>query len=310
MKPAPNLEESGGQVSTITLADGKRLRHAIFEPAGADCQGALLFLSGYSEFMEKNLETVLEWQECGYKVLTFDWPGQGLSGRFLEVRQKGHVPNFQYHLDAVAQLVAKSGFRDWPGRHLIMGHSMGGHLALRFAHDHPRDFERLIAIAPMIDIHVRGLPRGLAAVMVRTLAGLGLRTQFLFGTGARLPEQQIFQDNPLTSDQDRFDRLLAYMRREPDIIVGGPTFGWVSAALNSIAELSDAAYAGTIGLPVLILSAEADSIVDNPAQYRLAELLSDCRLHSLIGARHEILCESDDIRAQFWEHVDDFLGDG
>jgi lysophospholipase len=111
----------------------------------------------------------------------------------------------------------------------------------------------------------------------------------------------------LTSDPERFARMHAYIAAEPRLALGGPTFGWLAASFRSIDRLFQDAPA--IHTPVLIVSAGNDQVVDNAAQIRLqGGGIQDCRLEMIAGARHEILCERDVIRAGFWRHFDDFLG--
>ncbi len=55
-----------------------------------------------------------------------------------------------------------------------------------------------------------------------------------------------------------------------------------------------------VTIPVTILSAGADLIVDNTAQAYAAARLPKGRLVAVPGARHEIIQETDDLRAVFW----------
>ena len=83
-------------------------------------------LQGRAEYIEKYFETVRELRSRGFAVVTFDWRGQGGSGRALADRRKGYVESFrQYDIDleTVMTEVALSGS---PRPIIGLAHSMGG----------------------------------------------------------------------------------------------------------------------------------------------------------------------------------------
>ena len=59
-----------------------------------------------------------------------------------------------------------------------------------------------------------------------------------------------------------------------------------------------------IAIPVTILSAEADLIVDNATQAQAAARLRHGKFVTVEGAFHEILQETDERRAVFWREFD------
>ena len=58
-----------------------------------------------------------------------------------------------------------------------------------------------------------------------------------------------------------------------------------------------------------MISAAADRVVSNVAQARLAARLPDCRLETIPDARHELLMETDDVRARVFALFDAFVDD-
>jgi len=60
-------------------------------------------------------------------------------------------------------------------------------------------------------------------------------------------------------------------------------------------------------LPVMIATAEEEKLVENEAHTRIAGLLPNCEHINVEGARHEILMEKDNKRAQFWAAFDRLL---
>lgn len=305
----PSIEEAGGKVGWVTTADGTRVRWARFdvEPPRA----AVLFLLGFTEFIEKHLETISDLKARGYRVLTLDWRGQGLSDRTFADRHKGHVASMDLFLSDLEQVMSAAGFEDWSDRRIVLGHSMGGHLALRAAHDRPELFERIVALAPMAGVALSLAMRFIAPGLARVLVALGLGSNYAPGAGGSYDEsRRRFEGNMLTRDERRFRRMHDHIDAEPDLAIGAPTVGWIQAAFRSMALAGDPAYCAAIRRPVLLTLAGEERIVSNDAIRRLAGLLPDCRLIEFPGARHELLGEIDEVRDRLWCEIDRFLEEG
>jgi lysophospholipase len=60
-----------------------------------------------------------------------------------------------------------------------------------------------------------------------------------------------------------------------------------------------------IRIPILIATAAEEQLVDNASHDRVAAELPDATHIVIAGAKHEILMERDDMRAQFWAAFDE-----
>ncbi|WP_420404604.1 alpha/beta fold hydrolase [Nisaea sp.] len=308
--PLPTIESIGGTVDFPVMSDGVRIRIARF-PAGADSPaGTVLMLPGFTEFVEKALESIGELMARGYGVITLDWRGQGLSDRLAANRRMGHIADMGHFLNDLEEVLRLVRFRDLPGPRILYGHSMGGHLALRAAHDHPDLFERVILSAPMAGIETGIWPRYIAHGLAKAAVGLGFGAYYVPGTGPYSDKYRGFEGNPLTSDPVRFARIHAQIDANPDVALGGPSYQWFYSALRSLKLVNRRSYLSKISIPVLLLSAEHEWIVSNAAQRTVAAMLPDCRLVSCAGARHELLLERDEVRRAVWAEIDAFLGSG
>jgi lysophospholipase len=87
----------------------------------------------------------------------------------------------------------------------------------------------------------------------------------------------------------------------------GPTIGWVAAAADCCEGFTQPAAFAHLRIPILVLTAQQELLVDNASHDAVAALLPDCTHVTLAGAKHEILMERDDIRAQFWAAFDELL---
>jgi len=301
--PDTEIEASGGAVHWLE-SGGVRLRAASWPGAGA---GTVLLLHGRTEFIEKYLETVAALRQRGFAVWTMDWRGQGRSARLLPDPLANHVRSFEDHLHDLDSLLAVAEPLHQPP-FLILGQSMGAHLALRLMARPPGVFERAVLVAPMIDfLRPNRMPLR-AAHLLASLACAVPRMAGRFSPGTRrIPDRNLaFEANPLTSCARRFAADLAWLDR-PGLVVGGATWGWLRAAAASVAVMRRPAFASQVTAPLLMVLAGADAIVDNVAARRLAQRLPSARLVEIEGARHELLREHDSHQTQLWAAIDGFI---
>ncbi len=299
----PTIEGQGGVVRWLEADDGAKLRTASF-PATAPGDRRLLFLTGFSEFIEKHLETIADFQQRGFSVWTLDWRGQGLSDRSLPNRDKGHIDDFDRFLADIDLFLAECVPH---GPLTLVGHSMGGHLALRIAHDRPGRIARAVLIAPMIDVVLPPGTHALAHFAAIGLSWVGFEDHYLPGGQDYGPWREMFEGNILTSDRRRFMRAAEQVGANRELGIGAPTFGWLTAAFRSIGEIRTYGYVEGVYAPTLIVGAGLDALVDTEAARSLARRLPHGRFVVIEEALHEILQERDDLRNRFWRAFDAFV---
>lgn len=272
----------------------------------------MVLLQGRAEFVEKYGETAGDLRARGFAVFSLDWRGQGGSDRALADPCKGHVESYDAYLADLDRFLERIVLPAAPRPIVVLAHSMGAHVALRHCLRHfgtPRPASyfaaRLVLTAPLVDLALGPVRRKLAAALAGGAAAFGLGACAAPG-GAGYPPA--FDGNPLTRDRRRFVRNAALLRENPALAVGWPTLGWLAATLRSAAVLRRPGGAEGVRLPVLIVAAGADRVVSNTAQARLAARLPDCAFFTIPGARHELLMETDAVRAAFFARFDAFVG--
>lgn len=274
----------------------------------------MVLLQGRAEFVEKYGETAGDLRARGFAVFSLDWRGQGGSGRALADPRKGHVESYDAYLADLDRFLERIVLPAAQRPIVVLAHSMGAHVALRHCLRHfgaprpaPYFAARLVLTAPLVDLALGTARRRLAAALVGAAAMLGLGACAGRG-GAGYPPA--FDGNPLTRDRRRFARNEALLRENPALAVGWPTLGWLAATLRSTAVLRRRGGVEAVRLPVLIVAAGADRVVSNAAQARLAARLPGCAFVTIPGARHELLMETDAVRAAFFARFDAFVGAG
>ena len=262
----------------------------------------LLLLTGRADFLEKWAGAITELHEAGFGIASFDWRGQGGSSRLTQ-SGAGHIDSFDTWLADLDHLAgwAKAAL---PGeKWLALGHSMGGHLLTRWIADPARRTHALrqaldgaVLAAPFFGL---GGPVAMKAAALR-LAPLqvarGLGASFAWGQkpyGAlqQRPERQFL----LTASRAHFEDEGLWVRTRPELATGGVSWGWIKAFAESESVL-EALPLGELDLPILLMLADRERLVDNRAALRIAARLPDVRHRIFPGAAHELLREADEVR--------------
>ncbi|WP_374470706.1 alpha/beta fold hydrolase [Phenylobacterium sp.] len=295
----------GGTAEWFSGHGGARLRAALFRPEGKP-RGSVVLSGGRTEPIEKYFETVSDFLERGFVVLVHDWRGQGLSHRSLGDRLKGHANGYKAFLDDYQALLAAFADR-LPKPWLAVGHSMGGCLTLLALAHGERRFAGALLSAPMLGIRTAPTSQRAARMATRMNLLLGRAARYARDPKRALPEDD-FETNILTHDRARFERNCALVAAHPDLALGAPTWGWLDFAFRATAFLARPERLREVTLPVTIVSAGEEKLVDNAAQAAAARHLPQGKLIAAPGAYHEILMETDEMRNIFMKAFDMLTG--
>lgn len=306
-RPRQRSLPPGGVIAPWQADDGWTLRTGVWARPGD--AGVVLLCGGRGDFIEKYAEVIWDLCDAGFGVVSFDWRGQGLSGRLAADPGRAHMTDLARHVADLAGLFAGvvvplAG--DTP--RLLMAHSMGGNIALRFLHSAPDAVARAVLSAPMLGISTAPFPVRLARVLARRAVQLGAGERYAFG---QLPYGPAFRSPlrqaRLTGDADRFADEGWWVDQQPELAVGGVTNGWVDAAFRSIDTLMAPGVLEAITTPVLLLSAGLEKLVSPAAIAAAAARLPHARLVNVPGGRHELIKEADALRQPLMAQVIAFL---
>lgn len=267
-------------------------------------RGTLLFANGRADFVEKYAEALWWWRARGWAVATFDWRGQGGSGRLGRTPLHGHVDDFASWLADLEMVVARAG--ELPRPLVAVGHSMGGQLLLAALAGGERRIARAGLLSPMLGI-AGPLAPGTAGRVARTMVAAGMGQAFAPGQGgSRDPNAEARRAAALTSDPDRRTDEAWWLARHPELALGGVTWGWLAAAYASMAALERPGAVERIDTPVLAVLAAAERVTDNAAALRIVARLPRGD-HVIVEGRHELLREGDAAREAALGRLDAFL---
>lgn len=283
---------------------GARIRYAWWNAQGtASPRGTVLILPGRAEFIEKYAtEIVGELLDRGYAVVAMDWRGQGLSDRLLADRGKGHIDTFSTYMADVRQFLDSIVTPAAPRPVLALCHSMGGHILMRdLAENGSGPLSAALFISPMTALYREAMLRSVLMLMPEVAI---VEERYLFGTGPFLLLAREFNSNIVTHDERRYRFTDDWFTADPRLALGGPTLGWSRQAVRSMAKALEPGYLERIELPLLLITAGEDRLIDPKSHAQVAARLRHGEHFTIAPARHEIMMETDDIRALFWEAFD------
>lgn len=267
-------------------------------------------------------ESAFRWEEparvfnrAGIDVITLDWPGQGMSGRFADGNaHHGDVRELVTHGRHFIEALEREGKLTPPVT--VQGYSMGGCIAAALAVDPPKSVDRVILHQPMTDFHPKSVTD--ASPTLGRLLQLGIRPYVLAGlTGSALcltnpslrtaptwgTERDLlryFDDGPWLSTKDgrRRDRERRAAHALPSMNVSGFTWDATVSAAKLIGEVMW--NANRIELSTLIVSGEDDRVVCNDSHERIHQLIENSERVLIPDTGHAAhVCEKPARRAYF-----------
>ncbi|MEM9010427.1 MAG: alpha/beta hydrolase [Pseudomonadota bacterium] len=293
----------GAEPFRVTAEPGVEVRACLWR---GGTRGTVLLLTGRSEYIEKYGPVVTALAARGFSVLSLDWRGQGLSTRPAGPPMLGHVEDFADYQRDLAAVLTHPAVSDLPGPRLMLAHSMGGCIGFAALQ---QGFEVAAAVfsAPFWGIHLSPPMRPIVpAVAVLGRAIFGGRAFAPGGSEETYVVGQAFEGNTLTSDEAAYARMQAQARAHPELTLGGPSYGWLRAALAAHRAIQRAP---PPGVAMLTLLGGDEAIVSGDAIRAQAARSPSTTLATFEGARHELLMEAPEIAERVWGAIDGFLAD-
>ena len=303
----------------------------------SETRGGVVLVAGRTEGLVMYQELIRDLVANGYSVYIHDHRGQGFSQRLLASDPTmGYVENFDDYVQDLAHFIdgpvraARAG-RDRPL--FLLAHSMGGAVSALYL-EHPRDSGIAAAalVTPMMAPWADSAPgAGLVSKAADAycdgyavdVAGFGWLLGDKYADGAPFDEQYAAvraappgTPNDLTHSALRFARHWQARNDArcegadcgaPNAKVGGLSYRWFNQACYA-SELARS-QAGQIGMPVLLLQGENDTVVKPSAQQEFCRNLNNARGSGYCVGRtvkmalHSLFIEADAYRAPALQRV-------
>ena len=301
--PAAPIPPHGG-AEWVKGAGGLMLRAALFRPEGVaqgPARGSVILSPGRTEVIEKYFEVITELQARGFCVLVHDWRGQGLSGRMLKDRLRGHARGWKPFLKDLDALLVHFEAR-LPRPWIALGHSMGGGLTTLALAEGEARFDAVVLSAPMLGINTGGRAPSALLRLAGLMRAAGRGGEPVAPTPS--PFDETFETNNVTLDHARWARAQAQIAACPDLALGGVTWGWLGFALSLAARVRTSRRMRSLAIPYVVVAAGDERLCLNAAAKAAAGSAPQGQYHEIEGALHELLMERDPIRARFWALFD------
>ena len=254
----------------LKMRDGTQLHCADYFPA-MPAHSSIVFMHGLGEHCGRYTHLADYFCTRGFAVRTYDLRGHGKSSG-----KRGDIPHQDSLLDDAQQVM-----HDWQAscptsvtRQLLLGHSMGGLFAAKFALSKMCDLHGLILSAPALAIYMNFVERSLLKVLSSVAPSLtlsnGLKTQYLSHDPKVVASY--------LTDTLVHDRISARL---------------LNSMLTTMHDVFT--HASSLDLPTLLLVAGQDKLVDSTGSLRFAQASSEThlRLCTYENLYHEIFNELD-----------------
>jgi len=259
---------SGPAESYFTATDGLELFRRSWLPAD-DPRAVVMLLHGLGEHSGRYQRVATALNEAGYAVEALDHRGHGRSDG-----ERVHVASYDELMDDLEVFRALVEERH-PGRPLVvLGHSMGGHLALGHALRHQDGLSGLALSAPA----------------VRAGEDISAAQRRMFGLVARFAPRTRLRALDATSIS-RDPEVVAAYRGDPLVFTGKVTAGLGWALLQEMATFPERY--GELRLPILLQHGTADLLADveGSREIEARAVHADVTAHYYEGLYHEVYNE-------------------
>jgi lysophospholipase len=262
----------------------------------------LVIVPGRTEPALKYAELLYDLRHANLNVFIFSHQGQGESERLLNDPHKGHVRNFHNYVKDM-ELFMEKVVSKTPGKKFLLAHSMGGAVAALYLANNPDVFEKAVLSAPMMELNTDPYPETVARYLGRLLVSIGKGTSYAPDRGPYIPEADVFETNPATLSEVRFNASKHIFTHYPEVAIGGPTARWVHEALKATKNIHKL----QIKTPVLMFQSGLDEFVKPGSQNQFCRK-SFCEKIEMPESKHEILMERDFIRNEALAEIESFFG--
>jgi acylglycerol lipase len=266
---------------TVTATDGLRLylrRHEL-----ANARGEILIAHGFGEHSGRYGALTDHLVNYNYSVTAYDHRGHGLSDGL-----PGHVESFGEYDEDLAKLISSVRSRSQAKSLFLIGHSMGGLIALRYAARKGGALSGAIISAPLIEVAVPVPAHKLmiARVSARIAPRMRLNNEINPSNLSRDPEVgRAYAADPLVNRK-----------------VSGKWFAEATRAMQEVAE-----WAPRITTPLLVMHGTDDRLASVHATRRMFERIEspDKELVIYPGFYHELFNEPE--KQDVFERVTEWL---
>ncbi|RFB05844.1 alpha/beta hydrolase [Parvularcula marina] len=279
------------------------------EARAAEDRGTLIFVPGFSNYIEAYGDFLTAWHEAGFTVIAVDLPGQGGSTRRADFPERPISGNFAWYADVLGGFMAERQSAATSPVTLV-GESFGAHVTLRGAADGMIEADRIALIVPGLALQTPGMPTGVINGIMGGLTDLGYGHRYAPTQGQWTPKWDLsLEGYGCATRPDRIYNKDAIFALHPEFRIGGITMEWATGFDRSGRYLAETDVLKGVDADILMITAERDQILDYARTITACdEKLPHCTRIELPEAGHCLLLEEDAISAPMVAAVTEFAG--
>ncbi|MBP5231754.1 MAG: alpha/beta hydrolase, partial [Clostridia bacterium] len=279
--------------------------YSVFYPeAEVPFRGTAVLVHGFTESIEKHAEMIWYYLQNGYRVCIYEQRGHG---RSFHDNGKIHVTDidrFDRYADDL-QIFTEKVVSRCPGPYVLHAHSMGGGVSALYLERGGTFFRKAVLNSPLFAPNTYGLPVGLCRGLFGFFKGIGLGGRRIVTEGD-YPGREEFETS-CTSSPNRFYGYEMMKRRTPYFQNYCATNRWAYESLGLKRKLLGKGGPEAIAIPVLVVSAELDRVVQVPIQKAFADRLKQGSYLLVPDVKHEIYLSPDANLYPYLDRVFSFL---
>jgi len=282
--------------------DGKKIAYRIYQVP--DAKASVMLIHGFSEFLEKYNEMMYVLLHEGFNVYVTDLRGHGDSERFIDDPSKVEVHHFNDYIKDLRTFYDLKVKETTLPKYLL-GHSMGGGIAIQYMEMHCEDFSKAVFSSPMVRMRTGKFPFWVVRVVSALMKLFGKGTEFAAGQHSFNPASHL--DRSSCKSPERYEYIMDKRRAEVKNQTWGGTYNWANAAAKNSVYILKQRHIDKITVPALVLCAGLDHMVKPEFIDKFAKRLPNGKYIFFPNARHEIYHADIEDRVKFYEEVVGFL---
>lgn len=267
----------------------------------------IVILPGYTEPAKKYMETVLDLSlkrpDLG-PIYVMELPGQGSSDRLGSSPVLVHVDKDTRYADDFRTFLSIEVLKNGRSKPIVIAHSTGAIVAYGAAARAPENFDKIIALSPLVR-PILPLPPWAVEIVSWLHVKLGFDETPVWGHSPKSINDETFKTNHTTSSSVRWHLFHTYLQVHPSLYTNGISWGWLKSIIsegNFIWKQKD-----QIKTPILVIRPDKDFYVNVEESDRFCLALPNCSIKSIPGDKHETLQLADPERNQTLYWIIDFI---
>lgn len=278
-------------------------RYLLEEP-----KGQIVISHGFTESKEKYNEVIYYFLKAGFSVWILDHCGHGYSYRLNTDPSLVHIDTFKRYSQDLLTLARKARFENPHVPMFLYCHSMGGAIGILAAEHRPDYFKALILSSPMIKPQTGPLTWRQARNIAGTAQVLGRGEDYVITQGPYEGDENF--ENSCDTSQPRFEWYAKKRRENPELQTNAASYDWFRAAAQANKDMYR--NASKLTMPVLLIQAYKDSVVDTQAQMDFLSHLDgapEVYLNIMKNVKHEIFNSKQQELELYWKCILTFLNE-